>query len=408
MYFWSPPGYRPDLVENLLKKGDEKMAPQEKSTISDWKTKLAGDSPISLPPLDTRLLKDICKYFVSREHKDPSLDTLTWNKKKEMITPKYWENDREMILNFDPLAYWKENVDFVLQGLDYYKRALNFSGPEIRVPKRIEEASLASCRYSEIILGYSSYVFQTEDFIKDRYLKDILGKGKFAKPSWYKRFWNWIRGRSIPKMDFPQESNLTPKQIQLRIWDIIRNGNAREVTRGEFLEGVRKALQSAGKKMDESSPEQALEFYERLLFFVSNQNDPLEYSRYRKNRGEIYLRFSKENPKYLDLAISEFRDSAKIVNQTEIPQEVLPAVLIESFSLELGIAKAYFQEKKYENALQELDRIQSKLRNIDDRSTKGGEVAKKSLLQEYRFIRKTTLRNLNRFEEADEIPDDIP
>lgn len=406
-YFWSPPGYNSSRTEDLIGKGDSFLVPRDKSWTTQFKEFLSADTSPEMPALSIDLMKKACDYYEAREHKDPFLDHPSWNEKKTMLTGKAAITNNEILLTFDPKIYWNENISYVLQALDYYKRALNFSGPDIRVPERIELASIASCRHSEILLAYTTHVYQTEDFVLEKYLKDELGKeNPLRKPSWIRRIWNWLRGKKPVARNLPLASNLSPKQIQLRVWDKIRRAEIYEITKSDFIKSISKTLRNIGKPLDVSSPIEALEMYERLLFFVSNNDSPIEFRRYRKYRGEIYLRLAKKDPSLYDKSILEFRDATSLANVSEIPPEILPALLVENFSLELGAAKVYFQQKKFQESLLVLNELQSKLRNVDERSVSVDNLDKASLLKEYRFIRKTTLRQLGRYEEADEIPDE--
>ncbi|WCL48318.1 hypothetical protein [Leptospira sp. GIMC2001] len=405
-YFWSPPGYKPDVAESFIGKGDAFLIPRGLSVTEKMKQVISADAPPTLPPIDLNLMTQVCNHAKQRQHSDPFLDSPTWNQKKEMLTGKIHVDDREMVLTFDPKLYWKTYNHLVLEALDYYKRALNYSGPEIRVPLRIESVARATCREAEILLAYTTHVYQTEEFIEQEYLKEELGReNPIRRPSWFRKIWNRIRGYKPLPERLPLESTLSRKQIQLRIWDKIRNGDVSEITRSDFVMSVGKTLRNVSKPLDVSSPREALEMYERLLFFVSNQNSPIEYRRYRNHRGEIYLRLAKAEPSNFAKAILEFRDASKIPNIDQVPPEILPALLVESFALELGIAKVYFQEKNYPKCLSYLNGMQEQLRNIDERSSSGSVEDKKSLLSEFRFIKKTSLRKLGRFEEADEIPD---
>jgi hypothetical protein len=406
-FFWSPPGYDSAKVDKLLGKGDSFLVPQGKTLFQGFKEFLSADSEPPLPPLDMQLMEEACVYFENKNHKDPFLDYPSWHRKKDFLKNHLNGEELELILTFEPGYYWKEKIEYVLQALDYYKRALNFSGPEIRVPRRIEKAALASCRYAEILLAYTTHIYATESYVEKAYLADLLSNTDFLKkPSWFKRIWNWMRGRKEKNKEMPTVSRLTPKQIQLRIWDMIRNNQIREIKRSEFIESLQKTLNNRGAPLTLSSPREALEVYERLLFFVSNQNSPIEYRRYRKDRAGIYLDLAKEDEIYFQNAIREYQDASELPNPENLPGEIFPALLVESFSLELGIAKVHFERRNFSACLNHLTKMENKLRNLDERSIGGIglDIEKKSLLKEYREMKKISLRKLGRFEEADEIP----
>jgi tetratricopeptide (TPR) repeat protein len=406
-YFWSPPGYDLAKTENLIGKGDSYLLPHGKPWTTKFKEFLSADESPELPPLDIELLKKACDYYSTREHRDPFLDSPSWNEKRNMLSSKNHIVNEEILLTFDPKIYWKENLPYVLQALDYYKRALNFSGPDIRVPERIETAAVASCRYSEILMAYTIHVYQTEEFIQKKYLKDELGReNPLSKPSWFRKVWNWIRRKKSTANRLPLASNLSPKQVQLRTWDKLRRGEIYEITKSEFIRSIGKTLRNLSIPLDQSSPIEALEMYERLLFFSTNQDSPIEFRRYRKYRGEIFLRLAKENSANFEKAILEFKDATTIANQSDIPPEVMATLLVENFALELGIAKVYFQQKKFQECIFILNELQSKLGTVDERSTVDTKMDQRNLLKEFRFYRKTTLRQLGRYEEADEIPDE--
>lgn len=394
-------------MKKLLEKGDSYLIPESRSYISKLKHALSSEEEPDLPPLDLILMEKSCDYFASRDHKDSFLDPPTFYQKKKMLGTYSEASDKEIVLSFHPKDYWKEYQENVLQALDYYKRALNFSGPEIIVPRKIELAAKASCRNQEILLAYTTHIYQTEDFIERNYLKNESNINlTIPKPSLFRRLWNWIRGRKVPSPILPVESRLSPKQIQLRIWNKIRSGSVREITRSEFIESLQKTLSNKGTSIRQSSPMDALNIYERLIFFVSNQNSPLEYRKYRRERAEIYLNLAKDNKEYYKKAISEFADAIELPNFQNIPKELIPALIIENFTMELGMAQVYFSMKNYEDCLRILNRMQPKLINIDERSGfgKGFQMERKNLLSEYRNLKRVCLRKLYRFEEADEIP----
>jgi len=406
-HLWSPPGYNPKYVEILISKGDHFLEPKEKATLSKLKEILSSNLEPDLPPLDLKIMEEVCDYFASRNHKDQFLDPPTWYRKKEMLGTYADTEDRELVLSFDPKVYWLHYAEDALSALDYYKRALNFSGPDIRVPRRIETAAKITCRLSEILLAYTTHVYATEAFVEKEYLRKELAQYSIPlKPSFLRRIWDWLRGKRSSNRTLPQQSELTSKQIQLRVWDLIRSGKVKEIRQSEFIESLQKTLKNKGTSIQVSSPKEALNIYERLLFFVSNQNSPLEYRMYRRERAGIYLEFAKENSEYFQLAIAEYSDAREIPNPRDIPPEIFPALLVENFSLELGIAHVYFRKKEYQETIRVLNQMESKLRNLDERSAGGSGLAieKENLLKQYRQLKKTTLRKLNRFEEADEIP----
>lgn len=394
-------------MESLLGTGDSYLVPKGKPFTDKFKEALSADSPPPLPRLDLQRMEDVCRYFDKREHKDPFLDRPSWYQKKEFLGSKIADENREIIISYDPKMYWNENISNVLTALDYYKRALNYSGPEIRVPERIETVALASCRNSEILLAYTTHIYQTEDYIIDAYLKEELGKENPVKrPSWIRKIWNRIKGKKYKNSNLPQISQLSPKQVQLRVWDKIRKNEIPEITRGEFQRSIQKTLKNKGRSLSESAPMEALTMYERLLFLVSQQNSPIEYRRYRKERGNIFLNLASSNSSYYDEAIREFRDASEETNIANIPPEILPAVLVESFALELGIVNVYFTQKKYQETIIAINNLEKKLRNIDERSSSlGMEIEKNNLLKSYRYLKKTALRKIGRYTEADEIPD---
>lgn len=407
-YFWSPPGYKPGIAETLIGSGDAFLVPRNKAATQKFKEMLSADSPTPLPPLDLELMGRVCQFYEKRQHKDPFLDPPTWHQKKKMLGPMI-TGDREALLTFDPKAYWKENIDSVLQALDYYKRALNYSGPEIRVPDRIERVALAACRPAEIVLAYTTHIYQTEEFVVDTYLeKEFKNENQIRKPSWFRRTWNKLRGRKTISTELPLESKLSPKQIQLRVWDKIRSNQVTEISRTDFQRGILKSLHNQGNSLSESSPREALEMYERLAFLVANQNSPLEYRRYRRERGNIFLRMAAQDESYYKSAIQEFRDASRLANESSIPHEVLPAVLVENFSLELGIAQVYYRQGRFRECILTINELESKLRNIDERSAGTGlDLEKQNLLKEYRQLKKLALRKTGRYLEADEIPDSL-
>ncbi|EMY02029.1 hypothetical protein LEP1GSC029_4700 [Leptospira interrogans str. 2002000626] len=160
------PGYDPKTAKEFIKKGDSILA--KEVTYQDLGERIP----------DLNVMREACLYYYSLSEIDRVLykpswtDSMsTWRFKTEEESEDKKNSTKTQSRNpitgsFNPGDYWKVVAPNVLEALDYYKRALNFSGPDLNVPKKIEKTALAVCRPEEVLLAYADYIRNTEETVR--------------------------------------------------------------------------------------------------------------------------------------------------------------------------------------------------------------------------------------------------
>ncbi len=323
-------------------------------------------------PLDLELMEKSCLYYQNRNHIEDQFLEPNWREKaREWGSPLFKTKvpAGEVFLGPSPRDYWNSHIEELLNALDFYKRALQFSGPDFSVPKKIETVAWPTCRPAEILLAYRTYMIQTEAYVLRRYQKETKSE---------------ITG-------------LTPVQLRSVSLSLIKKGQFSDVQPNDYLESLLRQVLLTG--MRNFSPKEVDSIYERILYFVSNSES--EYLKFRFRRGELFLQLGKKEPEYLPKAVLEFRESANIDRALQNEDANFPLLLVHKFESGLRLAQSLAAMGNYKKALFELDQLASQMRNVDERSV-GGE--KRDLVDDYRETKRVVLRKLNRFEEADELP----
>lgn len=370
-------GYpNPGVARELVAKGDAILEGRKEGS-SNFFTKLTSffqsdeNQKSSSLPLDLHLMEKSCLYYHSKNHVEETFLELTWREKAmEWGSPLFTRvtTPGEIVLGPNPKDYWNSHIENVLEALDYYKRALRFSGPEFIVPKKIESVAWAVCRPVEILLAYKTHMMETENYVI----------GKLAKED------------KLP-------SNLTDIQKRSIALSTIKQGFFPEVNPNDYLESLLRQILLTGMKS--FSPHEMDSVFERILYFVGNSER--EYLKFRLRRGELFYQLGSEDPAYYKKAIREFGESSNIKLALEDEEANLPLLLVHQFESVLKQAQCYHKLGENKNSLRILDSLIPKLRNVDERSVGG---IKQGIVQSYRDTKRIVLRKLSRFEEADEIP----
>ncbi|TGN18170.1 hypothetical protein [Leptospira idonii] len=377
LYYNSLFGYpNPAITRELVAKGDS-ILEGRKEGDSNFIAKISNfilneeNSKSVVLPLDLHLMEKSCLYFRSKEHVEEVFLELTWREKAmEWGSPLFQKisSPDELTLGPNPKDYWNSHIESVLEALDYYKRAMRFSGPDFTVPKRIESVSWAVCRPAEILLAYKTHMMETEN-----YVLHLLEKEE-----------------KLP-------SGLTDIQKRSIALSVIKRSGYEDVSPNDYLESLLRQILLTGMKS--FSPKEMDSVYERILYFVGNNER--EYLKFRFRRGELFYQLGAEDPVYYKKGILEFREAANIKLASEDEDVNLPALLVHQFESILRESQCYHKLGENKKALAILDSLQPKLRNVDERSVGG---TKLQIMQTYRETKRSVLRKLNRFEEADEIP----
>ncbi|EMJ93668.1 hypothetical protein [Leptospira alstonii] len=377
-----PPGYDLKTAEEFIEKGDSIL--QREISYQDLGERI--------PDLD--VMREACLYYYSLSGRDNVLYRPAWTDSisiwrfkdsgmnDESGGKKLSSKSRNPITgSFNPGEYWKTVSPTVLEALDYYKRALNFSGPDLNVPKKIEKTALAVCRPEEVLLAYADYVRNTEEAVR-------IVMEETKKP---KSFFSCNSGEDPPNV-------LTEKQNQMRVWSQIKSNSFvidRERNLKVSTNDFKKALNVLAfgiykTGLNSISPLEADGILEKLLFF----SDPgtVEYDELLMKRGMLNYQLGKRDPFFLNKAIFYFRETSK-------------SNLLEKgsvFESGLMIVRAQIRKGQLDEALKELQQLEMNLYTIDKayRVNGGG---RSDLVEDRKKLLRYILRKKERYEEADEL-----
>ncbi len=379
LWFNQKDGY-PNLrvAHKLIQKGDEIIADrQEKSTgfFSGLKD-FAEDSDsgkVNGFPLDLMIMEKACLYYRSKEHVEEIFLEPSWlEKAKEWDTSAFHRKEtydsNKVSLGPNPKGYWNLHIEAVLEALDYYKRALQFSGPDLEAAKKIESVAWAVCRPAEILLAYKTNMIETENFV----LNKLKSENKLP-------------------------SKLTEKQQLTILLSVIKNNSFSEVNPNNYQESLLRQILLTGMK--NFSPKEMDEVYERIIYFVAQSEK--EYLKFVQRRGDLYFQLGKENKDYYKKAIYQYQIARNLDLASQDETVDLPLLLVHQFEANLSIAKCYFELGEFKTALKIVDELKLLLRNVDESSVGGKKIR---IINDYYDTKRKVLRKLKRFEEADEIP----
>ncbi|XDD48779.1 hypothetical protein AB3N59_09950 [Leptospira sp. WS92.C1] len=380
-----PPGYDPKTAEEFIEKGDSIL--QKEVAYQDQGERIP----------DLELMREACIYYASLSERDSVLYKPSWTDSisiwrfKDSGMSKDSSGEKKLSSKtrsrnpitggLNPGEYWRLTSPTVLEALDYYKRALNFSGPDLSVPKKIEKTALAVCRPEEVLLAYADYIRNTEEAVRVTIEKE--------KPQ--RTFFSCNRQNDPANV-------LTEKQNQMRVWSQIKSNSF-------VIDSDRKLIVSANdfKKalnilafgiyktgLNSISPLEADGILEKLLFF----SDPgtVEYDELLMKRGMLNYQLGKRDPLFFNKAIFYFREASK-------------SSLLEKgsvFESGLMIIRALIRKDQLDSALLELQQLEAELYTIDKAYRVTG-VGRSDLLEDRKKLLRYILRKKGRYEEADEL-----
>lgn len=317
-------------------------------------------------------MTNACSIYRSYEDREKLFYSPSW-----MESHKKWSSNKmksssgvgsargSLPLAIEPGDYWQKHINTILEALDYYKKAMHYSGPEILPAEKIEAVALASCRPEEIILAYSGYIFNTEQYI----LHELRKNNKLP-------------------------SGLSNKQYDYIAWSQIRTAGFKNVDLNDYLKGLGKLVFIGG--LIKNSPIEADSFIERMLFF---NHDEWERNRLYFRRGELNVKLGNANIKYLDKAISYFTASAHFTTLEEVSPARIQIYIAHMIEAKVMIAKIYLLKNQPENSLTSLKEAESKIHMIESQMN----LSIRDLLKEYKTTLRDTYRKMGRLEDADEI-----
>lgn len=394
----SPSGYSPKVMKKFLSKGDDILAKNlEDSIKSDRIEKELEDEKKREGILIAHLekMEAACDYYKVAGKKDDVLKNPTWLEQN-----KYWTSDRELSANglgstrkqlpsvTNPDEYWKNNINAILGALDYYKRGLNYSGPEILAADKIRSVARAVCRPEEIIIAYTTYLNFSDAYVEeilDKEDEEILKKNQSFFAPILRLF-----GLAGPR-DRKEMYGLSPLMKKTIVWKYIKENHNLPLLM-DYIRGLNILLLDT--KLRESSPYEADALYDTILFFLQGTEDPkqqLSERNFRFKRGILLFNMGEfENAKRQFIGAKEPVDS-KDESMTQIHLSTS-----HMFQSELMIAKCHFKQGKYKEALISLSSAQIHIANVEGK-------LERNLLEDYKNTLRETYKKLGRIKEADEI-----
>ncbi|MDI7196908.1 hypothetical protein QMM61_09370 [Leptospira santarosai] len=377
-----PPGYDPKIAGEFIEKADSIL--QRKVSYQD----LGERTP------DLEIMREACLYYYSLNERDTILYKPSWTDSMSIWRFKdsgmdERSNEKKLSFksrspitgSFNPKEYWKALSPNVLEALDYYKRALNFSGPDLNVPKKIEKVALAVCRPEEVLLAYADYVRNTEETVRFKMENTKRSRSFFSC--------NQVEN---------QPNTLTEKQNQMRIWSQIKSDSFvidsernLKVSANDFKKALNLLAFGIYKTgLHSISPLEADGILEKLLFF----SDPgtVEYDELLMKRGMLNYQLGKRDPSFLNKAIFYFSEVSRsnLLNKGSV------------FESKLMIARIEIRKDRLDSALLELQKLETDLYTIDKAYRVTGS-GRSDLIEDRKKLLQYVLRKKGRYEEADEL-----
>lgn len=419
----SPLGYNPKVMGKFIREADSILASNLDDNIDTiirsfptkekQKEMKKEDKRKTLLTIEGHLgiMERSCQFVKEKENRDDTLSVLNWRQKYTDWASNQ-ENTAGGIGNtidriplpdpMNPVEYWKSNENEIMRALDYYKRALNYAGPEIIAADKIRPVARALCKNDEVILAYSTYVNGAEAHVEKKVEERAydMNKGSF-----WDRIVRFFTFKSIPNKD--DLYGLTPLMKKQLVWaEIKRNKDLKPEAQEEpklmdYLRGITILLSDTNLK--KVSPREAAELYETVLFFLQNTTDPIQMKNerfYRLKRGKHLYGMGDYAGALLDFkAAADFKDLDK-ESSSDIRQ-----VMTHIFESELYAVKCYYQlgksdknnKKYFKKALSMIDELNNRLSN-------NGYIANEAdLMDDFKEVKRNTLKKLGHFQEADEI-----
>jgi hypothetical protein len=357
--------YSPSKMKSLYEKADSII--YDSITLSYIHRKCAQEKENSTEcSLDEHLsmMRNACAYFDRLSIEKPPFEDTNWIEKKTV-----WTSDPEYSLGglgsnrvilpkaINPQTYWKNHIQPVLSALEYYKKAQMVSGPTFTIVKKTQRAALASCRQQEGFMALINYIFSTENYILE-YLQDE---------------------KKIP-------SYLSSAQQVTLVWKTIRDEKElrEHLDPNDFVYSLQELLLPE-RGFRYKSPEEANEFFHRLLFFV--KDDEWNENLIRFKWGKHLFAMGDENNDNYKRAILQLQASTVFSNSYTKLQSIekLKRLRGHSFEANLITARAYNKLNSPANALQHLKTAERLLKTVDGRLT---ALVDMEMIKEY----KATLR----------------
>ena len=371
----SPIGYSPKVMKNLIKKGDSILV--DTFLESEPKTEEAFKS--NLEPILDKIAR-VCDYYKEVGKTDEILSeptwydkNTTWSENPSKITPD--GVSRAALPQHEvPIDYWHRHQDSILSALDYYKRALNYSGPELLASDRIKLVSASVCRPQEVVVSYSTFLANTDSYVEEQ----------------------------IRKKDEKELKGLTDKQKLMIVLSRIRHGSPPPDVQ-EYIKALTILLKDT--HYETLSPVEADGLYEKILFFLQNSSDPgqkFNERQFRLKRGKLlYEVLGKKDPSNIKKAILEFKAAASFDDIDSFRTSQENNIMAHVFEANLYTVRCLLKLGNYKEALSKLEDMQTSIRTVDERA--GRRRMEINLLHDHHLLLRETLIKLGRKQEADAV-----
>lgn len=410
----SPSGHSPKVMRKFLDKGDNVLYKNLEDAIKSPRIQEELENEKNKPAIlrsHLENMEEACDYYKSVANKNEVLQhpswldrNIRWTSDKELSADGIGKTRKQLPEITNPDEYWKKNVESVLGALDYYKRGLNYSGPEIVAADKIKSVAKAVCRPEEIIIAYTTYLNFSDAYVEEVLEEEITEITK-KNQSFFAPILRLFG--LAPAADRKEMYGLNPLMKRSIIWSRIKK-NIKEGIKGsrsadpnlpllaDYIRGVNILLLDTNLR--NSSPHEADALYETILFFLQGTTDP------GQQRNERFFRFKRGillfNMGEFERAKVEFTAAKEFEDLKEESPTSMRLIASHIFQSNLMIAKCNFKLGKFKEALLALKSVENLLANIDGRN--GGSV-EIGLLTDYKNTLRDTLKKLDRFKEADEI-----
>lgn len=386
LYDWfvikvSPSGYSPKVMNGFIKDGDRIIS----KLILDRREK---DEKKFMDETDQFLkkMKLACEYYQEVSSRDEVLADPTWYEKNTV-----WTSDNSAFTKVDgvsrnglgegtvPKEFWKESIGEILSALDYYKRALNYAGPEITAAKRIHRTAPAACRNSDVIVAYSTYIYDSETYVENQIRKNTR-KEEFE---------------SYPEK---QKLSLVLSEIKRRAFEGSELPNL-----SEYMTGLTNLLMDTNIRT--VSPLESVRLLERIIFVLGNSTDPGQIKNekeFRMKRGKILYELGKKDPFHYHEAMEDFLAASDFDPAIKRESKNIGEIMGLIFEARLYTARCLLRLNRLKDALTVLEELKIKVASIDERENYRAPVYFE-LLQDFKVLLRETLIGLGRKGEADEI-----
>lgn len=353
--------YSPDTMESFIRAGDDALEDSITLESLEQQCQNKKDSENGLSCSQTihlNLMASICKKFSSLNKNRPPFENSLWSEKQKQWSHQQINHPMQIGIALPPTIipkkYWRDHINGVLEALDYYKRALNYSGPNFKAVARVEKAAGAACRDQDTFLAYTGHIYHTENYV----LSQLADK------------------EQIP-------SHLSTLQKTMLLWSAIKEDKElqKEFNASHYLVSIQNLLKNTN--FSKSSPYEANKLYLRLILF-SQPNEKL-VNDHRFKWGQHLLRIGSLNPIFYREGIKRLHYSIQFSPDYLASMDLFSQKLLRNrkFEVYLLTTGAYLKLKQKQAAFQEFKKAQAILQNVDGRMA---EIADRSLLKQYENV----------------------